>query len=53
MMTDFIDDVMGFNPTDLNVFNAPEATDFNQNVYKTNPKESNETLFFHYNVPKN
>jgi hypothetical protein len=40
MMTDFIDDVMGFNPTDLNVFNAPEATDFNQNVYKTNPKDS-------------
>ena len=39
-MTDFIDDVMGFNPTDLNVFNAPEATDFNQNVYKTNPKDS-------------
>lgn len=39
-MTDFIDDVMGFNPTDLNVFNAPEAKDFNKNVYKTNPKDS-------------
>lgn len=39
-MTDFIDDVMGFNPTDLNVFNAPETTDYNQNVYKTNPKDS-------------
>ena len=39
-MTDFIDDVMGFNPTDLNVFNVTEATDFNQNVYKTNPKDS-------------
>ena len=39
-MTDFIDDVMGFDPTNLNVFNAPEQTDFNQNVYKTNPKDS-------------
>lgn len=39
-MNDFIDDVMGFNPTDLNVFNAPEAQDFNKNVYKTNPKDS-------------
>ena len=39
-MTDFIDDVMGFNPADLTVFNEPEATDFNQNVYKTNPKDS-------------
>ena len=39
-MTDFIDDVMGFNPTDLNVFNAPEAQEFNKNVYKTNPKDS-------------
>ena len=29
-MTDFIDDVMGFNPTDLNVFNAPEAKEFNK-----------------------
>ena len=39
-MTDFIDDVMGFNPTDLNVFNTPEAKEFNKNVYKTNPKDS-------------
>lgn len=39
-MTDFIDDVMGFNPTDLNVFNAPEAQEFNKNMYKTNPKDS-------------
>ena len=39
-MTDFIDDVMGFDPTNLNVFNAPEQADFNQNVYKTNPKDS-------------
>lgn len=39
-MNDFIEDVMGFNPTDLTVFNAPEAQDFNKNVYKTNPKDS-------------
>ena len=39
-MTDFIDDVMGFNPADMTVFNEPETTDFNQNVYKTNPKDA-------------
>lgn len=39
-MTDFIDDVMGFNPADMTVFNEPETSDFNQNVYKTNPKDS-------------
>ena len=39
-MTDFIDDVMGFNPTDLTVFNAPETQEFNNNIYKTNPKDS-------------
>lgn len=39
-MTDFIDDVMGFNPTDLTIFNAPEAQEFNQTVYRTNPKDS-------------
>lgn len=39
-MTDFIDDVMGFNPADLTVFSEPEQADFNQNVYKTNPKDS-------------
>lgn len=39
-MTNFIDDVMGFNPADLSVFNVAEATDFNQNIYKTNPKDS-------------
>ena len=39
-MTDFIDDVMGFNPADMTVFNEPETGEFNQNVYKTNPKDS-------------
>ena len=39
-MTDFIDDVMGFNPTDLTIFNAPEATSTNNTVYRTNPKDS-------------
>ena len=39
-MTNFIDDVMGFNPADLSVFNVAETTDFNQNIYKTNPKDS-------------
>ena len=39
-MTNFIDDVMGFNPADLSVFNVTETGDFNQNIYKTNPKDS-------------
>ena len=39
-MTDFIDDVMGFNPTDLSIFNATEATSTNNTIYRTNPKDS-------------
>lgn len=39
-MTDFIDDVMGFNPNDLTIFNATEATSTNNTVYRTNPKDS-------------
>lgn len=39
-MTDFIDDVMGFDPTNLSIFNAPETTEHNQTVYRTNPKDS-------------
>lgn len=39
-MADFIDDVMGFNPTDLSVFTPQEQQEFNQSVYKTNPKDS-------------
>ena len=34
----FIDDLMGFDPTQLSVFNEPEQkTTQNQNLYKTNP----------------
>lgn len=39
-MTDFIDDVMGFDPTNLSIFNAPETTEHNQIIYRTNPKDS-------------
>lgn len=39
-MTDFIDSVMGFNPADLSVFKEDTKTEFNQNVYKPNPKDS-------------
>lgn len=39
-MTNFIDDVMGFNPADLSIFTAPESAEFNNNIYKTNPKDS-------------
>lgn len=39
-MTDFIDSVMGFNPADLSVFKEETKADFNQNIYKPNPKDS-------------
>ena len=39
-MTDFIDEIMGFNPQDLSAFNEAPATNYDQNVYKTNPKDS-------------
>ena len=31
---------MGFNPADLSVFKEETKVDFNQNIYKTNPKDS-------------
>jgi hypothetical protein len=31
---------MGFNPADLSIFNEAPTSDFNQNIYKTNPKDS-------------
>ena len=39
-MTDFIDEIMGFNPQDLSAFNEPAANNYDQNIYKTNPKDS-------------
>ncbi len=38
--TSFIDDIMGFNPQDLTVFNEPVSHNQNNNIYKTNPKLS-------------
>lgn len=40
-MSQFIDDIMGFNPQDLGVFNEPVAANsYDANIYKTNPKLS-------------
>lgn len=39
-MADFIDEVMGFDPSNLDAFNEPESRSFDANVYKTNPKDS-------------
>lgn len=36
----FIDEIMGFNPQDLTVFNEPVSSNQNPNIYKTNPKLS-------------
>lgn len=38
--TNFIDEIMGFNPQDLSVFNEPTSSNQDSNVYKTNPKLS-------------
>ena len=38
-MADFIDEVMGWDPSVV-VFNEPEQRTFDANVYKTNPKDS-------------
>ena len=38
--TNFIDEIMGFNPQDLTVFNEPVSNNQNTNIYKTNPKLS-------------
>lgn len=39
-MTDFIDEIMGFNPQDLSAFNEPVEKNYDVNIYKTNPKDS-------------
>lgn len=39
-MADFIDDVMGFDPTNLDAFHEPEQRSYDANVYKTNPKDT-------------
>jgi hypothetical protein len=40
MSTNFIDEVMNFDPTTITAYNSQESTSFNQNIYKTNPKDS-------------
>lgn len=39
-MTDFIDELMGYNPQNLDVFKESETTNYDVNIYKTNPKDS-------------
>lgn len=39
-MTDFIDDLMGYNPQDLDIFQDQPSAGYDANVYKTNPKNS-------------
>lgn len=45
----YIDDIMGFDPTSLDAFNAPENTsNFDANVYKTNPVKLSKSEDGHY-----
>jgi len=39
-MADYIDEVMGFDPTRIDAFNEPEQRNYDANVYKTNPKDT-------------
>lgn len=47
-MVQTIDDIMGFNPSDLSAFNEPTAPSFNENVYKTNPIKFSKAEDGHY-----
>lgn len=39
-MTDILNEIMDFNPQDLNVFTEPQKQNFNDSIYKCNPKDS-------------
>lgn len=39
----YIDEVMGFNPSEIGAFHEPEAVDYAANIYKTNPAKSKST----------
>ena len=45
----YIDDIMGFNPQDLDAFQAPAATaSYDANIYKTNPVKLSKSEDGHY-----
>ena len=45
----YIDDIMGFNPSDLDAFQEPVSnSNFNANVYKTNPVKLSKSEDGHY-----
>lgn len=46
---DFISDIMGFDPSNLNVFNEQEkSNDRDRNIYKTNPVKMSKSEDGHY-----
>lgn len=48
-MADFIDDIMGFDPSNLSAFQEPvNANSFDANVYKTNPVKLSKAEDGHY-----
>ena len=45
----YIDDIMGFDPTNLEAFQEPTSTsNFNENIYKTNPLKYSKSEDGHY-----
>lgn len=44
----FIESLMDFNPSDLQVFKEPEKQDYNTNIYKTNPVKYSKADDGHY-----
>lgn len=47
-MTTTVDEMLGFNPSDLDIFQKPTTTSINQNVYKTNPVTLSKSDDGHY-----
>ncbi len=47
-MTATVDEMLGFNPADLDIFQKQTTTNTNQNVYKTNPVTLSKSEDGHY-----
>lgn len=47
---DFIDEVMGFNPSNLSAFEEPQKANFSDAIYKTNPVTLSKSDDGHYHA---
>ena len=42
MSNDFIDQIMGFDPQNLDAFKEQSSSNYDENIYKNNPVKFNE-----------